>query len=224
MPALDLRRLADVNNDESFSNRMRSERFRLFETLTEHLPRPLRIIDIGGTNEFWEQRGWAERDDVHITLVNLFAGEQLHDNIVPIVGDATNLADHADGAYDIAFSNSVIEHLFTFEAQQKMAAEMRRVALRHWVQTPNYWFPIDPHFLMPGWQYLPRGARVEILRRRRVGWRGPLPDRTAAREAVEEIRLMTGAELRKLFPDSEVRPEKWHGVTKSWIVLGGLGR
>lgn len=223
MPALDLRHLADVNDQESFSNRMRSERFRLFESLTASLPRPLRILDIGGTNDFWEQRGWAERDDVHITLVNLFEGERVHENIVPVVGDATNLAEHADAAYDIAFSNSVIEHLFTLDAQRRMASEIRRVALRHWVQTPNYWFPIDPHFLVPGWQYLPRALRTEMLRRRRIGWRGPLPERAAAREAVDEIRLLTGAELRSMFPDSEVRAEKWRGLTKSWIVLGGLG-
>ena len=222
MPTLDLRRLADGSNQQSFSNQRRTARFMEFERLTAGLRRPLRIVDIGGTNEFWEQRGWADRDDVEITTVNLELEERRHDNIHPVVGDATNLADHGDKSYDVAFSNSVIEHLFTYEAQAAMAREVRRVAKAYWVQTPNYGFPMEPHFLVPGWHYLPETARVAIIRRRRCGWRGPYPELAEARQKVREIRLMKGSELRTLFPDAEVRPEKFHGLTKSWVVIHGL--
>jgi hypothetical protein len=218
---LDLRPLADGDDGQSFSNRMRSERFRLFETLTADLPRPLRILDIGGTNRFWERRGWAERDDVEIVTLNLEVEEQIHANIHPEVGDATGLLAHADGSFDIAFSNSVIEHLFTLEAQAAMAREVQRVATSFWVQTPNYWFPVDPHFLVPGWQYLPREARVRLIQRRQVGWRGPCPVRRDAELAIDEIRLMRRSELARLFPGAVVRPERFKGFVKSWIVLGG---
>jgi hypothetical protein len=222
MATLDLRRLADGSDQESFSNRRRTARFGLFERMTAGLPRPLRVLDVGGTNEFWEQRGWAGRDDVDITTVNLEAEERLHSNIHPLVGDATDLADHADKSFDIAFSNSVIEHLFTFEAQAAMAREVRRVATAYWVQTPNYWFPIEPHFLVPGWQWLPRQARVAVIRRRRVGWRGPYPDVQEARRAIGEIRLMRRRELQELFPEATIRPERFNGVVKSWIAIAGL--
>ena len=69
--------------------------------------------------------------------------------------DATNLHEFGDASFDIAFSNSVIEHLSTFENQARMAAEVRRVARAYWVQTPNFWFPIEPHFLVPAWHWLP---------------------------------------------------------------------
>ena len=97
-----LQRLADGEAAGSFSNRMRSQRFRLFDGLVADLPRPIRILDIGGTNEFWEQRGWADRADVEITLLNLFEEPQLHANIISTVGDATDLADHADKSFDVA--------------------------------------------------------------------------------------------------------------------------
>jgi hypothetical protein len=222
MTVLDLRRLADGSNAASFSNQRRTERFRLFERLAAGLPRPLSILDIGGTNEFWEQRGWAGRDDVEITLLNLHAEEHRHSNITPAVGDATDLAEHADQSFDVAFSNSVIEHLFSYDAQAAMAREVQRVARAYWVQTPNYWFPVEPHFLVPGWQWLPTGARVALIRKRRLGWRGPCPDPEEARKAVGEIRLMTGRELARLFPDATVRPEKFKGLVKSWIVHGGF--
>jgi Methyltransferase domain len=218
---MDIRRLADCDNDDSLSNRMRSRRFEMFERITASLERPLSILDIGGTNEFWAQRGWAGRDDVTITTVNLAQEPQVHANIHPLVADATDLSDFDDKSFDVAFSNSVIEHLFTAEAQEAMARETRRVARAYWVQTPNYWFPMEPHFLVPGWQWLPEPARVAAIRRVRLGWRGPVQDVDAAREQVREIRLMRRSELARMFPGATLRPERFGGLVKSWIVLGG---
>jgi len=216
-----MRELADGSQSSSLSNRLRAQRFQLFDRLAAGLPRPLKILDVGGTNEFWEQRGWTGRDDVAITLVNLEAEARRHDNIHPLAGDATDLRDHADGSYDIAFSNSVIEHLFTLEAQSRMAHEMRRVASAYWVQTPNFWFPIEPHFLVPGWQWLPEDARVAILCRRGVGWAGRCEDPAFARRIVQEHRLMRRRELERLFPGATIVGERFGGLVKSWVAIGG---
>lgn len=223
-PTARLQRLADDGSAGSLSHRLRERRFRLFDRLVGALPRPLRIIDIGGTTKFWEQRGWAGRDDVSITLVNLEADERRYDNIHPTAGDATDLADHADGSFDVAFSNSVIEHLFTLESQTRMAQEVRRVASAYWVQTPNFWFPVEPHFLVPAWHWLPEEARVAILRRRGVGWAGRCPDPEHARAIVQEHRLMRRAELARLFPEAVIVGEHFGGLTKSWTALGGFAR
>ena len=144
----------DVAADGSFSNGTRSAASRPSTTgrgTSERPARPGRILDIGGTNNFWEQRGWAGRADARIVTVNLAAETRKHENIEPRVGDATDLRDYADGSFDVVFSNSVIEHLRTFDAQRAMAREVHRLAARHWIQTPNYWFPIEPHFLTPVW-------------------------------------------------------------------------
>ena len=156
--------------------------------------------------------------------MNLEAQEQKHANIVPTVGDATDLHEHADDSFDIAFSNSVIEHLFTFDNQARMAAEVRRVGIACWVQTPNYWFPIEPHFLAPGWHWMPESARVAILRRRGVGWAGRCPDPEFARRIVREIRLMRRGELAALFPGAAVVGERFGGLVKSWTVIDGFPR
>src|SRR3979411_3242648 len=92
-----IRQLAEGKNPNSFSNWFRTRRFQRFEALVATLPRPLRILDVGGTNQFWENRGWADRsDDVQIFSLNLEAEEQRHENITPLAGDATNLAQFAD--------------------------------------------------------------------------------------------------------------------------------
>jgi len=217
-----LTRMADWRDPESFSNRMRARRFERFERLAAPLPRPLRILDVGGTDDMWEGVGWAGREDVSITMLNIDPVESRHANIDSIAGDATDLAQIADGEYDIAFSNSVIEHLFTADAQAAMAREMRRAGRALWLQTPNFWFPVEPHFHFVGWQWLPERARVEILRRRSCGWRTRTPDPDAARELVREVRLMRRAELERLFPGATIVPERFLGTVKSWIVHDGF--
>jgi len=177
---------------------------------------------VGGTNEFWEQRRWAGRSDVQIYSMNLVAEQQVHENIHPIVGDATNLSEHDDGSFDVVFSNSVIEHLFTFENQQKMASEVERVGKAFWVQTPNFWFPIEPHFHVPGWQWMPLPARVAMIRRWRCGWRVPCEEKEPARRLVEEVRLLTRSELKRIFPNARIVPERVGPLVKSWIAIGGF--
>jgi hypothetical protein len=217
-----LQKTANDHDASSLSHRLRHRRFARFEAMTRDLTRPLSIIDIGGTTEFWEARGWAGRDDVEVTLVNLTQGEQRYDNLVPVVGDATNMSEYADGSFDIAFSNSVIEHLFTLENQQAMASEVRRVANAYWVQTPNFWFPIEPHFLVPAWHWTPERLRAAILTRRGVGWAGRCDDRAHAERVVREHRLMRRSELARLFPDATLIPERFGGLVKSWTAVGGL--
>lgn len=214
---------ANVHDPGSFSNRMRSRRFAIFDGLVRTLPRPVRILDVGGTNEFWERRGWAGREDVLITTVNLQAEPRAHANIDPRKGNATAMPEYGDGSFDIVFSNSVIEHLFTWEAQERMASEVRRIARAYWVQTPNFWFPIEPHFLFPAWHWMPEDLRVALIRRKKFGWTEPIPDPVRAREVIREIRLLTGAEMRRLFPAATIMPERFGGLVKSWVAHHGFG-
>jgi hypothetical protein len=129
------------------------------------------------------------------------------------------MGEFPDRSFDIVFSNSVIEHLRTLEAQAAMASEVRRLADHHWVQTPNFWFPIEPHFLTPAWHWMPVSLRIALLRRRRWGWRGPCPDPQEARQLVEEIRLLRKRELQALFPDSRLVEERFLGLIKSFVAV-----
>lgn len=218
-----LRRLAATDTAGSFSNARRARRFAAFARLVDGRiadgTHPVRILDIGGTNAFWEHRGWAGRDDVEIVLVNIEPEPRRHANIDPRAGDATDLSEFPDQSFDVVFSNSVIEHLETFDRQAAMAREVRRLAPRYWVQTPNFWFPVEPHFLTPAWHWLPVGLRVALLRRRRWGWRGPCPDAAEARAFVREVRLMRRGELSKLFPGATLRAECFGPLVKSFVAV-----
>lgn len=219
-----MQRATNSNDPSSVGNRMRGRRFRLFEQLMGDLPRPVRILDIGGTAKFWENRGWAGNDDYQITVLNLEEEPRAADNLYPVVGDATNMDGFEEKRFDVAFSNSVIEHLFTLDAQLAMGRETQRVAKAYWVQTPNYYFPMEPHFHMVGWQWMPESVRVRLIQRRRCGWRGPCPDLKDAQAAVREVRLMKRPEMTRCFPGARIWGEKMFGMTKSWVAYEGFGK
>jgi hypothetical protein len=215
-----LRNAADATRSSSLSHRFRSNRFQLFRTLMLGVPRPARILDVGGTAGFWLRMGFHD-EDVDIVLLNTEPPAQDDGRFTFVQGDARRMDFFADRAFDVVFSNSVIEHVGDFEDQRSMADEVRRVGRRHFVQTPNRWFPIEPHFLVPGFQFLPVAARARLLTRFDLGWIPRTPDLDAARRRVQEIRLLTRRELGRLFPGSRIHTERVLGMAKSFVACGG---
>jgi 2-polyprenyl-3-methyl-5-hydroxy-6-metoxy-1,4-benzoquinol methylase len=130
-------------------------------------------------------------------------------NVTVVQGDGTNL-QFADAEFDVAFSNSVIEHVPP-ALQQSFADEISRVARRYFVQTPNRYFPIEPHYQFPLFQFLPRRIRRALNARFTLGWQ--------AKGEWEEITLLSARSLRRLFPDAEIKRERVLGLTKSLIAV-----
>ncbi len=95
--------------------------------------------------------------------------------------------------------------------------------MRYFVQTPNRHFPIEPHFFFPGFQFLPRRIQIGLVRRFALGYHEALPDTAEATAAVEEIRLLSAREVRRLFPEGRIHRERVIGMTKSFVVHGGWG-
>jgi ubiquinone/menaquinone biosynthesis C-methylase UbiE len=132
-----------------------------------------------------------------------------------VKGDARNLSEYKDKEFDIVFSNSVIEHLFTKENQKKMADEIRRVGKNYYVQTPNFYFPIEPHWLFPCFQFLPYNMRVFLTRHFNLGNYPKSSTKEKAMQRVDEVKLLSEKEMKQLFPDGKVYREKFIGMTKS---------
>lgn len=218
---MQLHQIINYNNENSFAIRMRRKRFSLFLELLADVPRPVKILDIGGTQRFWEVMGFTTQPDVCITLLNLQRQEVSHDNFSSVMGDATHLAGIKDQAYDAVFSNSVIEHVGDYQQQKRMAQEVQRVGRCYFVQTPNYFFPIEPHFLFLGFQWLPVSTRTWLLQHFNLGWIPRVPEAEAAKKVVESIRLLRKKEFVALFPGATIYEEKFFGLTKSFIAYQG---
>jgi hypothetical protein len=216
-----LRRLVDSSDPGSYANRLRERRFELFRNLMARLKPPIRVLDVGGTPTFWQLRGNDLPGEPSVVVLNLEPVASEDGRVTVVVGNGLDMREIPDGAFDVVFSNAVIEHVETLENQRRMAAEIRRVGRRYFVQTPNKHFPLEPHFLVPGFQFLPIGLRAWLLRRMQLGWYARTADPAEAERKVRMIRLMTEREFRDVFPGATIHREKVFGLTKSFIAYGG---
>lgn len=176
---------------------------------------PVRILDMGGTETYWKAVGydWLSENNVEITLLNLtvkiteISSEFAH-IFKSIAGDACKL-DFPDNEFDLCFSNSVVEHVGDFSRMHSFASEARRVAHSYYCQTPNFWFPIEPHFLFFGFHYLPEPVRVRLLQRFKLGHYAREPDLIEAYRIIQSAQLIDYKAMRALFPDADIEKERF---------------
>ena len=178
-----------------------------------------RVLDIGGTPDCWDLVEARPR----VTLVNMpRAGEGLGARWV--AGDGCALP-FRDGAFDVVFSNSVIEHVGDLNRQRRFAAEVRRVGLAYWVQTPYRCFPVEQHLLTPLLHWLPKPWQQRLIPRWNL-WSVLVPARPDQRRFyiehyLRDVRLLGVRDVRLLFPGARILRERFCGWTKSLIAMGG---
>jgi ubiquinone/menaquinone biosynthesis C-methylase UbiE len=192
--------------------RFRRRRMKRFFAMMTPSPE-VRVLDIGGTGQTWHDE--SEGGEFSITLVNIRSDGRIDGGRFRAVKGDGKVLPFANNAFDIAFSNSVIEHVGTWEEQQAFAQEARRVARRLWIQTPARSFPIEAHLLAPYIQYLPKSVQHRIVRWTPRGLMTP----DVVHEIVDEVRLLTYREFQQLFPDCRILRERFLGLTKSYIAL-----
>jgi Methyltransferase domain len=178
-----------------------------------------RLLDIGGTPHTWIFESPSSHP-IPVTLVNLefLDPDTCNGRFTAVQGDATELPFENE-SFDIAFSNSVIEHLTTWERQQAFASEARRVAKKLWIQTPARSFPVEPHVFGPFFHFLPKNLQRKTARYLTVWGLTTKPDRARIEEMLSEIRLLTYREMRQLFPDCTIVRERFFTFTKSYIAV-----
>jgi hypothetical protein len=211
--------LFDNTREKSISNHFRRKRFDILKRVIDNLPKPVKILDVGGTQNYWEQMGILKSSQLLITILNIEEIEIKYPNFTFVKGDARDLKNFNDKEFDIVFSNSVIEHLADLDNQRKMADEIKRVGKSYIVQTPNYYFPIEPHFLIPLFQFYPEFLKIFLLTHFEIGWFEKQDSKEKARFILKNINLLKKREIQKLFPASTVMKEKIFFLTKSFIIV-----
>jgi hypothetical protein len=180
----------------------------------------LRVLDVGGNPGIWATVDESIRP--RITYLNLpRAAEPADDRANLVFGDGCHLP-FADQSFDIAFSNSVIEHVGGAGAQARFAGEIQRVGKKYWVQTPNRLFPVEQHLLTPLIHWLPRAWQRSLVPHVTV-WAlitetGPAERQFYFDHFLNDIQLLTAPELAALFPGSHLIRERFLGWTKSLIA------
>lgn len=215
----------------SFRSRREQEHLLpLIFSISKRLGRSVSILDIGGRLETWSRLGVVDDDSIatiHVTnYEELPAGTAAHPKVTFEGGVDARRLPFPDGAFDVVYANSVIEHVGDTEQQRAMVQEVERVA-RHgvYLQTPNKLFVIDPHFArvpVPFFQWLPLTVRAGLLRLLPMAHSGRTSSYRTGRRVAAGVTLVTPRRLVGFFaPDSRpsLRRERFYGLTKSLMVV-----
>lgn len=184
------------------------------------------ILDLGGQDGAFMMR-IRDRVEARITIADVSA-EALE--VAKERGFSTwalkegEPLPYGDGAFDVVFCNSVIEHVTlpkddvpdrewvaeSMCSQAAFAAEIRRVGKSYFVRTPHKAFPIEAHSLLPFVGWLPHRATVAVVRFSDRHW--------AKRGVTVDWNLLGPRAMRTLFPDATLHVERWLGLPKSLIA------
>lgn len=196
--------------------RWRQQRMQAF---LRHLPlrSEARIIDLGGTPDMWELDLDPTITNLDITLLNLPGmwrdwSPPFRHRYRFIEADACGELPFTVHEFDIAFSNSVIEHVGDLQQQQAFAKTVRRLAPSYWVQTPSIWFPLESHCNLPFWWFYPAWLQQAWIRR----WQRQ--KREFKWQQMQTTCVLRLRQLQALFPDASIYTEYVAGFPKSYSL------
>lgn len=217
---------------EQVRARAARKRCSLFREFIGAAPRPLRVIDLGGSQVMWRRWLFSDEDRVHVTLVNSHAGDTSHLDeeaagsfFVEWRHDVRQLTASDLAPFDIVFSNSLLEHLYSRDEQRAVADTVMASGKPYFVQVPNRRCLVDPHFphpLAPFYAGWPRSVQAVALAHHRLGSGAKSGSVAAARARLRDYVPIDRATLQHLFPDSRVVTDWSLGLPMSLVARRGF--
>jgi hypothetical protein len=187
----------------------------MFQACFPHME-TMAVLDVGGTAAAWRL---APVRPARLVLMNVeppgtLAGAEM------VIADACDPPERLRRErFDLVYSNSVIEHVGGHWRRQAFADAVRSLADHHWIQTPYRYFPIEPHYAGPLFQFLPLGARGRLVARWPIGSLATVTDVATCLSQAQNTELLSRTEMRHYFPDSALLSERVLGLTKSLIAV-----
>jgi methyltransferase family protein len=129
------------------------------------------LLDVGVTSDqSYESSNYVEAWYPHkdrVTAVGLDDAaflEQRYPGLTYRRADGRSLP-FADDSFDVVHSSAVLEHVGSADNQRAFITELTRVAKRVvFLTTPNRWFPVEFHSVLPLVHWLPRPWFRRVLR------------------------------------------------------------
>jgi len=121
----------------------------------------------------------------------------------------------ADGQFDVCYCNAVLEHVGHPEERRRFLRELLRVGRRLYLTTPNRWYPVDFHKMIPFLHWLPQGWYRRLL--------AAAGDDFYSRK--ENLDLLSRAAIHRLLDETGVPYRivayRFMGLVSNWLVIAG---
>lgn len=202
-----------------YTEKSRAKRHELFLNLVKTGAQDA-ILDIGVTNSAFPGANYLESHYQFPENITALGNEKLVEfkkafpKIKTVQGDGRRLP-FSDNEFDIVYSNAVLEHVGDYEKQKMFIAESFRVAKRiTYITTPNKFFLIDSHTLIPLAHWAPLKTRNKIYKIfGRESW-----------ASVDTLNLVSASDLKKMLAELniknyELKKQRFLGWTTNFMLI-----
>ncbi len=207
--------------------RFRSRRFRKIDVILRKIISKkghALVLDAGGTGTYWNMLATDIRPKISVIILNLRSELDLYKDTIDglsvqyLEGNACYMPEFSDEYFDLVHSNSVIEHVGSYRNMISFAEEVRRVGRAYYVQTPNFWFPIDPHYGRFFVHWFPDPIRIALFQVMSVG-QAKKANFAEAMKRGDDTKIISSGMMRKLFGDGRLEKERFLLMTKSITAI-----
>lgn len=207
------------NLAKKLSNRNRQKKFEYFLDYFRPTAQTS-ILDIGASEKEYQENGniLEKRYSYPERIIVLGVDEykefcERYPKVRVVTYDGQSKFPFQDKEFDICWSNAVLEHVGERAAQIAFLKEVRRVAHRAFITTPNRFFPFDLHtrtFLI---HYLPKKYFDKILVKMGKEW-----------AAGSYMYLLSLSRLREILREAgisnyKIKKNRFMGFVVNFVVI-----
>jgi len=181
----------------------------------------IKIVDLGGSEDYWINIfgiKFLKKINAKITIINIDNLKIKKTEIFDFLKQDACNSTFDDSYFDLAFSNSVIEHVGNFKKQILFAKEHLRLAKFYYCQTPNKSFFMDPHTFVPYFFYLNKNIQIFLLKNFSLGNYQKAKNNKEAKKIIKETQMLSFNDFKYLFAEKEITIEKFLFMNKSFIA------
>ena len=203
-----------------FFKNLYSARMRLFELVLPYISEKDQIIDIGTTPILEKHENFFLNHYKYPENITCLSNQNLDvlkinfPNLKIIIGDGRD-TKLPDNSYDIVMSNATLEHVGNFNKQKEFVKELHRISNKRCIiSTPNRFYPIDTHTMLPLIHWMPKKLHRKFLKL--------INQNFLSKE--ENLNLISSSEIKKIcklnnFKNFKILKMKYYSFTSNLILI-----